>query len=217
MPASAALRAPPASTRRPAPAGPAVRLPAGYTIAQATGHGLLLISMSERVPSGTDLLWDPVSRTVIRTLRNVLAASGREVAYVPACGSSCPVHVLDLVNGGERAVKLTARRSVTGGAFSPDGRYLALEVSSGNGSDSGSLGMELDVAALATGRLTMVPGTGVSSDALTGFGWPGDGDGLVAEFSFASRVQVTLWNPGMATLAVAGVKPDQDPAALVIG
>lgn len=198
-----------------APAGPPVKLPAGYAIAQATGHGLLLISLSESIPAGTYLWWNPVSGKVIRTLRNVLATSGRSVAYVPACGSSCPVHMLNLVTGGERMVKPPAGSSVAGGTFSPDGRYLALEASSGSGNGSPSL--ELDVASVATGRLTMVPDTGVSGDALTGFGWPGDGDGLVAEFSFATRVQVTLWSPGMATLAVAGVKADQDPAALVIG
>ncbi|HET9893601.1 MAG TPA: hypothetical protein VFQ44_01460 [Streptosporangiaceae bacterium] len=201
------------------PAGQAVRLPAGYAIVQATSRGLLLSSMSARIPAATYLLWNPATRAVVRTLTNVLAMSGSEVAFVPACGAMCQVRVLNLATGTKRAVKLTRGRSATGGVFSPDGRYLALEVSTGSrsGSGSGSLGIELDVASVATGRLTMVPHTGVGSDALAGFGWPGNGDSLVAEFSFAAKVQVTLWSPGKAALAVVAVRPDQDPAALVIG
>ena len=49
---------------------------------------------------------------------------------------------------------------------------LALQVSSGDTGDDGALAMQLEVASVATGRLTAVPGTFASSDALVGFGWP---------------------------------------------
>jgi len=47
--------------------------------------------------------------------------------------------------------------------------------------------MRLEVASVIRGRLTAVPGTWVSSDALIGFGWPAGDDRLVAEFGFTTR------------------------------
>jgi hypothetical protein len=77
--------------------------------------------------------------------------------------------------------------------------------------------MQLDVASLASHRLTVVPGTWVSSDALAGFGWPADRDSLIAELSFTTKVQVASWLPGAARLAVAAVPPGQNPASLIVG
>ena len=60
---------------------------------------------------------------------------------------------------------------------------------------------------MASGRLTIVPGTFASSDALAGFGWPTDGDSLVAELTFTTTVQVASWHPGATRLAVAAIRP----------
>jgi len=73
------------------------------------------------------------------------------------------------------------------------------------------------VAAAASGRLTLVPGTWVSSDALAGFGWPASGDRLVAELSFTTKRQLAAWRPGAARLAVATVTPGQRLSSLVVG
>ena len=54
--------------------------------------------------------------------------------------------------------------------------------------------MRLDVATVATGQLTEVPNTFVSSDALFAFGWPGEGDSLVAEFTFMPTIQLASWH-----------------------
>jgi hypothetical protein len=61
-----------------------------------------------------------------------------------------------------------------------------------SGGDGGPA-VRLEVASVTSGRLTAVPGTSVSRDALFDFGWPTSGDSLVAEFIFATKVQVASW------------------------
>jgi hypothetical protein len=60
-------------------------------------------------------------------------------------------------------------------------------------------------------------GTSVSSDAQVDFGWPTGGDSLVAEFIFATKVQVASWHPGASRLAVTAIQPGPDQASLVVG
>jgi len=93
------------------------------------------------------------------------------------------------------------------GAFSPDGKFLALQVSSVSRGDGGALAMQLDVAPMARSHLVLVPGTQVSGDALVSFGWPARGDDLVAELSFLTKIQVTSWHPGARQLAVISAGP----------
>jgi hypothetical protein len=77
--------------------------------------------------------------------------------------------------------------------------------------------MRLEVASVPSGRLTAVPGTFVSSDALVGFGWPADSDSLVAEFIFTTKAQLASWNPGDSRLAVTVIPPGPGQASLVVG
>jgi len=199
------------------PIGPPIRLPAGYLIAQATSQGLLLTPVLQRPGAPAYTLWDPAARQASRTFDGVIAASASEIAWVTPCAQLCQVQVLDLATGRHTTVELARASSAASGAFSPDGDFLALEVSFGNGGDGGALAMQLDVASLASHRLTVVPGTWVSSDALAGFGWPADRDSLIAELSFTTKVQVASWQPGAARLAVAAVPPGQNPASLIVG
>ena len=114
-------------------------------------------------------------------------------------------------------VSVPAGSSVTSAAFSPDGSFLALQVSFGNTGDGGELAMQLEVAPVTTGRLTAVPGTWVSSDALVGFGWPAGGDSLVAEFSFTTKMQLASWRPGASRPAVVVIRSGLSQASLVLG
>jgi hypothetical protein len=125
--------------------------------------------------------------------------------------------VLDLGTGRQTTVALPGVSSAASAAFSPDGRLLAVEVSFYNGGDGGQLATQLDVASAASGRVRVVPGTWVSSDALAGFGWPAASDTLIAELSFTTRVQVASWQPGTARLAVAAIRPGQNSASLIVG
>ena len=77
--------------------------------------------------------------------------------------------------------------------------------------------MRLDVASVADGRLTAVPGTSVSSDALFSFGWPSSGDSLVAEFNFMPIMQLASWHPGASGLAVTVIQPGPTEASLIVG
>ena len=81
----------------------------------------------------------------------------------------------------------------------------------------GAEAVQLELASMASGRLTAVPQTWVSSDALVGFEWPASSDSLVAELSFTTKVQLASWRPGASRLAIAVLRPRHSPASLVIG
>ena len=75
----------------------------------------------------------------------------------------------------------------------------------------------LEVASVASGRLTALPGTSVGSDTVVDFGWPTSGDSLVAEFVFPAKVQLASWHPGATRLAVAVIGREQDQDSVVVG
>jgi len=194
--------------------GPPVRLPPGYVIYQATDRGLLLAPVTPQPGTSVYKLWNPADPPAARTFDQVIAAGPAEIAWTPPCAAACQVKLLDLATGRQTVVELPAGSSASGGAFSPSGSLLALQLSSG---DDGALAMRLEVASVTSGRLTAVPGTSVSSDALVGFGWPASGDSLVAEFIFATKVQLASWHPGATRLAVAVIRSGQDQPRLVVG
>ena len=200
-----------------APRGLRLSLPAGQMIVQETDRGLLLTLAAQRPGPATYELWEPGAARISRTFAGVIATSASEIAWTPRCAALCQVQVLNLATGRRTTVGLPEASSAANAAFSPDGTFLALEVSSYNNGDGGALAAQLDVASTASGRLAVVPRTFVSSDALAGFGWPAASDTLIAELSFTARVQVASWRPGAARLAVAAVRPGQDSASLVVG
>jgi hypothetical protein len=200
-----------------APLGPPRPLPAGFVIDQATDRGLLLAPVVPRAGFSAYEVWGPAGRQPRRSFAGVIASSAREIAWAAPCARRCRVHVLNLVTARRTVVDLPTGNSVANAAFSPDGRFLALQVSFASNGDDGALDMQLDVASVATGRVMNVPRVSVSSDALVSFGWPASSDVLVAALSFTARVQLAAWRPGAGRLAVADVRPGQSPAALIIG
>ena len=199
------------------PLGPPVRLPAGYMIDQGTDRGLLLAATAPRAGALDDLLWQPAHPAASRVFAGVVAADPGEIAWAPQCSPVCQVQVMDLTTGRSSSVTLPGASSAASAAFSPDGQFLAIEVSFYNGGDDGTLAAQLDVVSVATGGLAVAPGTFVSSDALVGFGWPTAADSLIAELSFMTKVQVASWSPGATRLAVTSVRPGPDSAGLVVG
>jgi len=195
--------------------GPPVRLPGGYVIEAGTVRGLLL---APRAAEGsTDLLWNPATGRVTRRLSGVIAASPGRVAWQEPCPGGCRLHLLELASGWMTTIPLARGSTVPAAAFSPDGRFLALQVTSPAGGDSGAAPTRLEVAGPSAPRLSPVPGTSVSSDALAGFGWPDGQDRLVAELSFTTKVQVAAWKPGALRLAVAAVRPGPHLGSVVTG
>jgi hypothetical protein len=203
----------------------AVRLPAGFMIVQGTVRGLLLAPAAPRPGASADELWDPATGRVTDPAglaggaapAAVIAASPTEIAVLPACAGSCRVDLVDLAARRPAVVQLAPGGSVANAAFSSDGRYLALQVNTAPGGADGASGTQLDVVAVATGRLATVPDTSLSSDALIGFGWPPGSDRLVAELGFTTKVQLASWVPGAAQLAVTVVRPGTGPGSIVTG
>jgi hypothetical protein len=198
------------------PLGPQLRLPAGYLIEQGTDRGLLLAPVAQDSGTMPDTLWAPAPSQPSRAFAEVIAASATEIAWAPPCVARCRVQVLNLTTGRQLSVELPAASSVANAAFSPDGSLLALQVSFSDNADDGELAVQLQLVSMASGRLTVVPQTWVSSDALVGFGWPTSGDSLVAELNFTTKVQVASWRPGASRLALAVLRLRQS-SALVIG
>ncbi len=198
-----------------APGGP-VTLPAGYAIAAGTTKGLLLRPVSQQAAQVV-VLWDPAGGRAGQSFPGLLAASPDAIAWSSPCRPQCTVQTLDLATGRRATLKLAAGSSPVSASFSPDGRYLAVQDSVGNSGDGGDLAMQLEVAPLATGRLSAVPGTWVSSDALVGYGWPDGSDSLVAEFSFTTKMQLASWHPGATRPAVALLRPVPGQGSLILG
>jgi hypothetical protein len=194
-----------------------VTLPPGYAIDQGTDRGLLLAPASPQAGATVSKLWDPSAHQPTQEFDQVLAASPSAIAWTTRCHPQCDVQTLDLATGKHTVVALPAGHSVSGGAFSPDGSLLALQLSFGDTGDGGDLAMQLEVASVTSGRLTAVPGTWVSSDALVAFGWPGGGDNLVAEFNFTTKEQLASWHPGAQSPAVSVVRPGPGQSALSLG
>jgi hypothetical protein len=194
-----------------------VRLPSGYAIDQGTDRGLLLAPVIQPPGAAAGELWDPSVPRASRAFDGLLAVSPGEIAWTSRCAPKCGVALLNLATGRRTVIALPAGNSVASAAFSPDGGFLALQVSFGDTGDGGDLAMQLEVAPTTSGRLTLVPGTWVSSDALVGFGWPDGGDSLVAEFSFTTKVQLIAWHPGASRPAVTVIGPGNDQDPLILG
>jgi hypothetical protein len=191
-------------------------LPAGHELVRGTKRGLLLAPVATGGQSVQ--LWNPATSRFVATYHSVVAASADTVAYVqPSCALTCLVHVVNLATGYKLTLMVPQGHVVTDAAFSPDGRYLALEVSAGESSDSSSLEVQLEVASLATGKLTVLPHTWATGDPMTGLGWPGNDDGLVAKLDTGSSVQMAFWAPGARSLAVANLGAAANPADIVVG
>jgi hypothetical protein len=200
-----------------APLGPEVTLPAGEVILRETDRGLLLAPTALQVTATAYRLWDPAAPQAERTLGWVLAASATEIASAPPCPARCRVQVLNLATGRQITAELPEGRSAVSAAFSPDGRFLAVEESFSNEGDDGGQAVQLDLVSLASGHVTAVPGTWLSSDALISFGWPAGGNSLVAELGFTTKVQLMSWHPGASLLATALLRPRLNSGSLVIG
>jgi len=200
-----------------APLGPQLKLPAGYLIEQATDRGLLLAPVAPRPGTMADQLRDPAAWQASRSFDAVIAASPTQIAWAPRCAARCRVQVVNLATGRQVTAELPEGRSAANAAFSPDGRFLAVEVSFSSEADDGGQAVQLELVSTASARLTAVPGTWLSSDALISFGWPSSSDNLVAELGFTTKVQLLSWRPGASRPAVAVLGPRQSPASLIIG
>ena len=83
-------------------------------------------------------IWNPLTDRVVHVFANayVLGTGGDSVVWetaVPYCRATCPLHVLNALNGSERTVQLPPGVTATGDvAISPDGRTIAGTVALGS-------------------------------------------------------------------------------------
>lgn len=183
--------------------GPRLRLPAGYVIDLATRAGLLLVPEAPGPGAVRYELWDPGTRRVVRSFENVIAASPAEVAWMPGCTAGCRVRVLGLSGGRSGEISLPGRSQALEGAFSPDGRLLALLVTARIAAGGRAAATRLMVAVDASGHLMAVPGTTIGSGRGVSFGWPAGSGRLVAEVSLPHGWQIAVWRPGELRVSVA--------------
>ena len=187
--------------------GPRLRLPAGYVDQPGNPRGLLLAQ--EQASSGPVRyeLWDPGTRRVTRSFVNVIAASPAEIAWMPGCTADCRVHVLDLSGGRAWEISLPGRSTAAAGAFSPDGRLLALQVTARVTAYGQAATNRLMVATIASGRIAAVPGTTVGSGIGVDFGWQPGSHRLIADVPAGTpgqpEWQIAVWQPGDARLSTA--------------
>ena len=120
-----------------------------------------------------------------------------------ACIARCAVHVLNLAGGSARVIPLAARVRAYQGAFSQDGRLLALLLTARIGAGGHAAANRLAVAIVASRRLTAVPGTTIGSGNGIDFGWQAGSGWLVAVVGLQNAWQVAVWPPGDARLYVA--------------
>jgi hypothetical protein len=120
------------------------------------------------------------------------------------------VHVLDLPGGRAGEISLPGRSTAYEGAFSSDGRLLALLVTAKVTAAGRAAASRLMVATVATGRVTAVPGTTVGSGNGVAFGWQAGSHQLIADVTVETpgqpEWQIAVWRPGDARLSTALVR-----------
>jgi len=184
----------------------------GYAAWQGVGGGLLVLIRTGQGSAdlGRFALWNPGSGRILRRYDRVLAASGTTLAWVTAACSPnrCPVHLSDLAAGTDTQVAVPWRAAANSGAFSPDGRSLAVVF--GGVDDAGPLPQAtIGVIDVAARRLLAVPG------AVTGGGdiglavsWSPDGAWLLVSAPVGPLTeQLAAWRPGDRVLDVPRRQP----------
>jgi hypothetical protein len=203
------------------PLGPRYRLPAGYLIRRAVGGDLLLGTVVEAPQEVVmDTLWDPVTRRVVRTFGDVIAAGPQAIAWGPIC-VHCPVRVLNLLTRTNATIPLprNAWAAPNQGTVSSDGRYLAFPLWAGTAPDGEPALTRIAVIDIRDRRLLIVPGSTLSWDVTKGvlsFGWQPRGHRLIAvRPGSGGMIQVASWQPGQARLWVATTQIPPGTSAVV--
>jgi hypothetical protein len=183
------------------PHSPRYLVPAGYAARQGLGGGLLLLVRTGQGSADTSrfALWNPRSGRMLRRYDRVLGASETTIAWVAvACGPTpCLVHLSDLAAGTDIQLAVPWRARASTGAFSPDGRHLAV-VFGGGGAAGAVTQARVGVIDLAARRLLAVPGAVVGGDDVgLAVCWSPDGAWLLVSARVGPLTeQLAAWRPG---------------------
>jgi hypothetical protein len=180
-------------------------LPAGFGVAVV--NGILVQSTAD---AGTGLssvlaVWNPRSGRVKVLGRGFGAyseAGSSELAWMPAScrfPMNCPITITNTVTLASRTLRSPLRYGFAlGGAFSPDGRQLAVFVNTTLGAGGGQA--ELAIVSIKTGGLRLVPEVRLRlGQDIAWARWMPDGKQLIAG-SIASTYLVTV--PALSALPV---------------
>lgn len=194
------------------PHSPRYLVPAGYAARQGLGGGLLLLVRTGPGSADTSrfALWNPRSGQMLRRYDRVLGASETTIAWVAAaCGPTpCLVHLSDLAAGTDIQLAVPWRARASTGAFSPDGRHLAV-VFGGGGAAGAVTQARVGVIDLAARRLLAVPGAVVGGDDVgLAVSWSPDGAWLLVSARVGPLTeQLAAWRPGDTVLHVPRRQP----------
>lgn len=194
------------------PHSPRYLVPAGYAARQGLGGGLLLLVRTGQGSADTSrfALWNPRSGRMLRRYDRVLGASETTIAWVAvACGPTpCLVHLSDLAAGTDIQLAVPWRARASTGAFSPDGRHLAV-VFGGGGAAGAVTQARVGVIDLAARRLLAVPGAVVGGDDVgLAVSWSPDGAWLLVSARVGPLTeQLAAWRPGDTVLHVPRRQP----------
>jgi hypothetical protein len=164
-----------------------------------TPSGLVLQRFSGPVGAGELVLADResgVPRRVLGRDRAAVAAGDRAAAWVPAdCANPCSLAVSELRGGSRRDYPMPDGRMPESGAFSPDGRLLALTfpaLRDGELTRPGYIGV-LDVQ---TGGVVPVPELRTAPELGANLAWSPDSRWLVIGVNWPDHQTIAFWQPG---------------------
>jgi hypothetical protein len=188
------------------PLGPRYLMPANYVMGRGIGRYLLL-------DLGTDQthyeLWDPATRRVLDRFDNVVAQGPEQVAWTRGC-SGCRLEITNVSTGKTVITSIPDSSANLNAALSDDGRLLAVQVS----------GQELTIVSTATGSVTRIAGTALSTSAVEDFDWQNTSHRLIVTAwpsSQAGPDQIAYWQPGDTKLHVATIRDVSELPAIETG
>jgi hypothetical protein len=191
---------------------PRYRIPAGYAAWQGVAGGSLLVTLAEQGPADNSLFvqWNPRSGRVLGRYDRVLAATATTIAWVSAScrPPRCPVHLSDLTSGADTQMPSPPGAWADGGAFSPDGRYLAVVFHTGVGPSGAATQAMVGVMDTATRQRLAVPGAVMRGDYGLAVTWSPNGTWLVLSAPVDPLTdQLAAWRPGDTVLRVPRRQP----------
>lgn len=176
------------------------KLPGVVFVLRDTAAGVLVAQYAgPDSAAGTLLLVDRGSGRTLRRLGfgSPVASTDRQLAWLPGdCADRCSVVVDDLAAAPAREARfaLPDGWTPTRGAFSPDGRALAMTFPTlVGGSPRPGFIATLD---LRLGALTRVPDVRTGSGLDADVGWSPDGRWLVLVVDWPDLQRIALWRPG---------------------
>jgi hypothetical protein len=187
------------------------------TVVADTPLGLVLQRSGPTADDRDLVLVDRGSGAVRRLLGHDVfgvAAADRAAAWLPAnCADPCSLVVGDLRTADRRDYPMPDGPPDSG-AFSPDGRLLALTFPATRAGRSGS--GAVGVLDLRSGAVALVPGLRTAPELGANLAWSPDSRWLVIGVPWSDHQAVALWRPGDPVLHVLPSQVDGRPGPISV-